>query len=206
LAPEEAPVLETTGVGVEVPPEEPPLRAEPTEGTLPTTLMLLPEDPVPETTGVAVGWLATVVGPVTVPVPPTVTVTVPTGLLEPELPLPEPVLATGVGVEATGVVVVVVGVVVPDPALVVPPDVGLELPPLAFGWLATGREIEAAPVLRRETRDLVPARAVAGTVPRDATVVAWGAPARVACGLTTATAGRPREVEWEPGLGCAVSV
>ena len=208
LAPEEEPVLEMTGVGVDGLPELPPVPVEPTDCTLPTTFMPLPEEPVPETTGVPVGWLGTVVGPVTVPVPPTVTVTVP-GLVEPELPLPEPVLATGVGVEATGVVGVVgVGVVgVVDPPLVVPvPDVGLEVGVLGLGLLATGREIEAPPGVWCETCEVVPAWPVGAFVARDATVVAWGAAARVACGLTTATAARPREVEWEPAFGCAVSV
>jgi hypothetical protein len=180
LAPEEAPVLEITGLGVPELPGEPPLPVGPIDCTLPTTLMPLPDEPVLETTGVGwettgVGCVATVVGPVTVPEPPTTVVTVPTGLLEPALALPEPLLATGVGVAGAGVVGVggvgVVGVVVPEVGLVVPlPDVGLEVWPLDFGLPATGREIEALPEPWCETRGAVPARRARTVVRGDAPV------------------------------------
>jgi hypothetical protein len=148
LAPDEEPVLEITGVGDEVVVVELVLvPVEPTVWTLPTTLMPVPEEPVPETTGVPVGWLATVPGPVTVPEPLTTVVTVPTGLLEPEL-LPEPVL-TGTGVEATGVGVVGVGAV--GAGVVVPPEVGLDGLGRRRGLAATGREMEAEVVRRCET-------------------------------------------------------
>ncbi|MGZ4193449.1 MAG: hypothetical protein ACXVRW_13415 [Solirubrobacteraceae bacterium] len=212
LAPDEAPVREITGVVVDELLDEVLVPVEPTEDTLPTTLMLLPEEPDPETTGVPEGFPATVPGLVTVPEPPTTVVTVPTGLLEPEpeLPLPEPAatpvpeLTTGTGVEATGVVGVgVVGVV---GVLVVPlPEVGVEDPVLRLGVVATGREMEAEPEPWWETRTGEPAREVAG-VDLAAPVVA-GLPAWVtARGLTTATAARPRDEEWTPAFGCAVSV
>jgi hypothetical protein len=207
LAPEEEPVLEMTGVDEEVV-EELLVPVEPTVCTLPTILMPVPDEPVPETTGVPLGWPATVPGPVTVPEPPTTVVTVPTGLLEPELPLPELVL-TGTGAEATGVGVVGVGVgvgvVVPAP--VVPlPRVGRDDPDpvLRLGLAATGCEMEAEPVERCDTG----VGAMAWRVRRG--VLAATAVARATWletrGLTTATAARPREVEWEPGLGCAISV
>ena len=171
LAPEEAPVLEITGLGVPELPGEPPLPVGPIDCTLPITLMPLPDEPVLETTGVGwettgVGWVATVVGPVTVPEPLTTVVTVPMGLLEPALALPEPLLATGVGVEGAGVVGPEVGLVVPLP------EVGLEVWPLDFGVPATGREIEAVPEPWCETRGAVPAWLARTVVCGDAPVEA----------------------------------
>jgi hypothetical protein len=202
-APEETPVREITGVDDAVPFEELLVPVDPTEETLPTTLMLDPEEPDPVPAGGPEGWLAPVPGPVTVPEPPTTVVTVPTGLLEPEVPLPDPVLTTGTGTEATGVGVVGEGVVVPDP--VVPPEVGLDAPVPGLGLLATGREMDAGLGARWVTWVAAERRPPPGDA-LAATVVAWAVPRETACGLTTATAARPRDVEREPAFGCAVSV
>lgn len=128
-----------------------------------------PDDPVDETTGVPVGWVPTVIGEVTGPLPEWMTVVTVPGLPEleplpePELPeplpepeLPEPVdtgvagvgvLTTGVGVATTGTVGVVTGVVV---TVVVPegvevlPEPLFDVPEPRVGRRpATGREIVA---------------------------------------------------------------
>jgi hypothetical protein len=153
--------------------------------------MLEPEEPVPETTGVPPGLVATEPGLVTVPPGLTTVVTVPEGLLEPEPPptlVPSPpALTTGTGVETTGVgVETVVGFPLPDVGLVEPKRVGVT---------ATGREVEAEPECRC---DRVEPPRVATLVPVPVRVViAEAAAARLAPdrGLTTATAARPREEE-----------
>ncbi len=192
---------ETTGPEPE-PPAEMPVPIVPTECTLPTTLMLEPEEPVTGTTGVPLGLVMTEPGLVTVRV----------GLLEPE-PEPEPAVApapatftTGAGGEATGVGVGVgVGVVGVEPVL---PEVGLSDPEPREGVPATGREIEAEPECRSDLRVGRPCVATLVRVPaRAATEKAAEAAFAPARGLTTATAASPLEEEaWEPAFGWAVSV
>jgi hypothetical protein len=197
---------ETTGPEPE-PPTEMPVPIVPTECTLPTTLMLEPEEPVTETTGVPLGLIMTEPGLVTVPPGLTTVITVRVGLLEPD-PAPAPAtLTTGTGVEATGVGVGLGGVEVVgvEPVL---PEVGLNEEPRE-GVPATGREIEAELECRCDLRVGRPCVATLVRVParaatKEAAEAAVFAPAR---GLTTATAARPREEEaWEPALGWAVSV
>jgi hypothetical protein len=219
----ETPVPDVTGTRVVV-----PLEVGPTVATVPVTFEPVPEVPVTETTGVPVALVATVPGLVTGPVVLTTVVTVPTGLPEPEpllLPLPPPLpapvtppplMATGAGVATTGVAGAdgvgaggVGGGVVPAPALVVPlPPVGApDDPELRLGLADTGREIEAEPEPRADSRTglmRVPTPASTGPAMADGLVVAT-AGCKEPVGFTTATAARPWEAR-DPAFGCAVTV
>jgi hypothetical protein len=191
------------------------------ECTLPTTLML--PFPETETTGVALGFVATDPGSVTVPLGVVTVPEDPEPEPEPEPdPLPTLVLAlppvttvtgvapTGVGAEVVGVGVVVV-IVGFEPELPLPlPEVGLDEPEPRVGLPATGLEIDAGVECPRDRRDEPLSVA---TPPVEEVCVPKALPAAVSCArvraLTAAMEARPRDAEAEgraPGFGCAVSV